>query len=491
MQNILEKNCVPYLLHPKHLTRLIYFMYRLFSKADSRKSPQGVPYTKEIYDILNSLFQKKIDAFNNTYNTKLVILDDNTPKFSLSTEATPIDTALIDKATFCIQRFIHSLSYEDSWKYKYLHLKKLLDTHPGEHKILLRQRGENLLPQLPDSVEGLRALADIKLRIYDNPQEAIDIYQTILASKEARTNDWERILFCYQLIGDNTRAQATLRQGLGRFCTHTELLSRSAYIHYQCGNLTEALNISQQLVMRNPLSYRYTKLLYRILYSLQKHSDANDALILYENNCKLQNRKIEAAQDFFLLKGIICLLLEKWQEASQCFSNIKVSKPWFTALHSIALEQSCQIQEAVRLWKDIPDSPNWRELRGLFAIRNHIEMNTWINIGEAVLQRDSAALFLEQLFPANEKERRTWILRDVFLGKKPYEEFDPFFYITHNKYICNSGINPLIHYKVDPFQWTSPIFFAHRFTIQTPLWQSYGQTPLAAALAIKQQFFYP
>lgn len=487
IKKIVEDSHNSTLLTSKSLSRMLYFNYRVFSEGKQRKQEKGIPYDNEVYSILESVFKNKIQDFNKTYNTQLCILDASERTFSYQEHNDVVDEDFIKKTAFSTARFINSTTYEHDWKFTYLQLRKLLSLpfSPRLHDDI-RKQGGDLLPHIPDSTEGLRARADILLRARREPDSATPIYAKILASPEARKNDWERLLFCHQVLGRDSEAQEVLRQGAGRFCTGDDVASRSAHIHYLCGNLAEAEALCLRLVADAPASYACIKLLYRILYAQGQLSRAADALEGYSANCTKHGLPLTDPGDLHIHEGLLCMQLRRWDEAARFLTADDArnrGEAWITALASAALEQCGEARAAAGLWDKESNAPGWAELRGLFAVRNQTGPDSWLVTGEAALQRDSGSIFLAGLFPGDEQTRRRWLLQGVFLGEKPHDFLDPFFCLSHNRDILLRGGNPLAHYTADPMQWTTPAFFGLRFAVQHPEWPRHGATPLAAALA--------
>ena len=377
-------------------------------------------------------------------------------------------------------------AYENDWRFHYVALKKLLSLAPTPHVLdNLRQQSEKLLPLLPDTDEGQRALAEVLLRVQHDPRQAIPIYKTLLAKEEAIEKDWTRLLFCYQLLGDTVSALEALETGAGRFYSAEQLPSRKAHLLYTMGDLDAAYECCLPLTENRPDNYDYTKLLYRIVYA---RGDIRHARALLEKYGALRakcGQPLANPQDFHKNRGLAAILLSQWDDAARAFAKQRESGGkgvWLTALEAFALERTGSPAQALALWQQQQYSPAWSELRALFAVRSNIGPDTWRKEGEALLLRQESALEQARLCRMPSEKLRHWLCTGVFLGEKPNELFDPMFYLSYNSEAFLNGSNPLIDYIENPLCWTSPAFFAYRYLVQHHDWKQYGGTPLAAAL---------
>lgn len=338
---------------------------------------------------------------------------------------------------------------------------------------------------LPDTNEGQRARAEVLLRVQHDPRQSIPIYKTLLAKGEGIEKDWARLLFCHKLLGDTASALDVLEQGAGRFYAAEQLPSRTAHLYYTMGNLDAACERCLPLVENHPGSYDYTKLLYRIVYAQGDIQHACAILEKYGAYCAECGQHLANPQDFYKNSGLSAILLSQWDDAARAFKKQRESGGegvWLTALEAFALEQTGATAQALELWQQQQYSSAWSELRALFAVRNHIGPDTWREEGENLLLRQETTLVETGLCLMPSEKLRHWLCTGVFLGEKPHELFDPFFYLSYNSETFLNGSNPLIHYIEKPLYWTSPAFFAYRYLVQHPDWKQYGGTPLAAAL---------
>lgn len=378
-------------------------------------------------------------------------------------------------------------AYEKDWRFHYVALKKLLSLAPTPHVLdRLRQESEKLLPLLPNTNEGLHIRAEVRLRVQRDPRLAIPSYEMLLSKGTATEKDWTRLLFCYQLLGNTAAALNVLEKGAGRFYAAEQLPSRTAHLYYTMGNLDAAYERCLLLTKNHPDSYDYTKLLYRIVYARGDLQHAYAILEKYGSLCAERGQHLAKPQDFYKNSGLSALLLSRWDDAARAFEKQRASGGegvWLTALEAFALEQTGAIAQALELWQQQQYiSPAWSELRALFAVRNHIGPDTWREEGEKLLLRQETTLAEAGLCLMPSEKLRHWLCTGVFLGEKPNELFDPFFYLSYNSEAFLNGSNPLINYIKNPLCWTSPAFFAYRYYVQHPKWQQYGGTPLAAAL---------
>lgn len=377
-------------------------------------------------------------------------------------------------------------AYEKDWRFHYVALKKLLSLAPTSHVLdSLRQQSEKLLPLLPDTNEGQRARAEVLLRVQHEPRLSIPIYKTLLAKGEGIEKDWTRLLFCHQLLGDTASALDLLEQGAGRFYAAEQLPSRTAHLYYTMGNLDAACERCLPLVEEHPGSYDYAKLLYRIVYAQGDMQHACAILEKYGAYCAECGQRLANPQDFYKNSGLSALLLSRWDDAARAFAKQRESGGrgvWLTALEAFALERTGATAQALELWQQQQYSPAWSELRALFAVRNHIGPDAWREEGENLLLRQETALVEAGLCLMPSEKLRHWLCTGVFLGEKPNELFDPFFYLSYNSEAFLNGSNPLINYTENPLCWTSPVFFAYRYLVQHHDWKHFGGTPLAAAL---------